>query len=122
MLNWTLSDQTTRVIVPVGIAYGSDVEKAIKILKETAEEHKGILKSPESFVTFESFGDNALQLTLRAYLPSLEKRLETITELHKAINEKFNEAGISISFPQRDIHFDTSKPIDIRVQRKEDEA
>lgn len=122
LLNWTLSDQTTRVIVPVGIAYGSDVEKAIKILKETAEEHKGILKSPESFVTFESFGDNALQLTLRAYLPSLEKRLETITELHKAINEKFNEAGISISFPQRDIHFDTSKPIDIRVQRKEDEA
>jgi potassium efflux system protein len=117
LLNWTLTDQTVRVVIPVGIAYGSDVQKAMKLLKEAAEEHNGILKSPESFVTFESFGDNALQLTLRAYLPSLEKRLDVITELHESINEKFNEAGISIAFPQRDIHFDTSKPIDIRVQK-----
>ena len=120
LLNWTLSDQTTRVIVPIGIAYGSDVEKAMRLLKETAEEHHDILKSPESFVTFESFGDNALQLTLRAYLPLLEKRLQVMTELHKTIHEKFNEAGISIAFPQRDIHLDTSKPIDIRVQHERD--
>jgi len=119
LLNWTLSDQTVRVVVPVGIAYGSDVQKAMKLLKETAEEHNGILKSPESFVTFESFGDNALQLSLRAYLPSLEKRLDVITELHESINQKFNEAGISIAFPQRDIHFDTSQPIDIRVHPKD---
>ncbi len=122
LLNWTLSDQTVRIVIPVGIAYGSDVPKAMKLLKEIADAHNGILKSPESFVTFESFGDNALQLNLRAYLPSLEKRIETITELHKSINEKFNEAGISIAFPQRDIHFDTSKPIDIRLQHKEDGA
>ncbi len=119
LLNWTLSDQTVRIVIPVGIAYGSDVPKAMKLLKEAAEEHNGILKSPESFVAFESFGDNALQLSLRAYLPSLEKRLDTITELHESINEKFNEAGISIAFPQRDIHFDTSKPIDIRVEHKD---
>ncbi|TNF44599.1 MAG: mechanosensitive ion channel, partial [Epsilonproteobacteria bacterium] len=120
LLNWTLSDQIIRIAIPVGIAYGSDVPKAMKLLKEAATEHKGILKSPESFVAFESFGDNALQLTLRAYIPSMENRISTITELHESINHKFNEAGISIAFPQRDIHFDTSKPIDIRVQQKND--
>lgn len=118
LLNWTLSDQIVRIVIPVGIAYGSDVPKAMKLLKEVATEHKGILKSPESFVAFESFGDNALQLSLRAYLPSMENRLNTITELHESINYKFNEAGISIAFPQRDIHFDSSKPIDIRVHRE----
>jgi len=120
LLNWTLTDQMVRIVIPVGIAYGSDVPKAMKLLKEAATEHKGILKSPESFVAFESFGDNALQLTLRAYIPSMDNRVSTITELHEAINRKYNEAGISIAFPQRDIHFDTSKPIDIRVQQKND--
>ena len=120
LLNWTLSDQTVRVVIPVGIAYGSDVAKAMKLLKESATEHEGVLRSPESFVAFESFGDNALQLTLRVYLPSLERRIETTTEINESINRKLNEAGISIAFPQRDIHFDTSKPIDIRLQHEKD--
>jgi potassium efflux system protein len=120
LLNWTLSDQTVRVVIPVGIAYGSDVPKAMKLLKETAIENKDVLESPESFVAFESFGDNALQLSLRAYLPTVENRTNIITELNKTINNKFNEAGISIAFPQRDIHLDTSKPIDIRVHQKDD--
>lgn len=119
LLNWTLSDQTVRVLIPVGIAYGSDVEKAMKLLMESADEHNGILKSPEPSVNFVSFGDNALQLKLVAYLPSIEKRFDIITDLHKSINQKFNDADISIAFPQRDIHFDTSKPIDIRVQQKD---
>jgi len=120
LLNWTLTDQIVRVVIPVGIAYGSDVPKAMKLMKEVADEHKDVLKSPESFVAFESFGDNALQLSLRAYLPSMENRVHSVTELNEMINNKFNEAGISIAFPQRDIHFDTSKPIDIRVHQKDD--
>ncbi len=122
LLNWTLSDQTVRVVIPVGIAYGSDVPKAMKLLKETATENKNVLDSPESFVAFENFGDNALQLSLRAYLPTVENRTNIITEMNKTINEKFNEAGISIAFPQRDIHLDTSKPIDIRVHQKDDKS
>ena len=78
-----------------------------------------MLDDPEPVVSFEAFGDNALTLQLRSYLGSLDNRLATITALHHAVNDKFNAAGISISFPQRDVHLDASKPLDIRVHRAE---
>ncbi len=111
LLNWTLSDQITRVIVSVGVAYGSDVEKAMDLMVEAAQEQECVLEDPEPRVTFEEFGDSALILRVRAYLPSIDYRITTISGLHKAINQKFNEAGISIAFPQMDVHFDTSQPI-----------
>jgi potassium efflux system protein len=52
---------------------------------------------------------------LRCYLDSLDYRIATISELCEAINDKFNAAGIVVSFPQRDLHLDTSKPLDIRI-------
>ncbi len=68
-------------------------------------------------ITFEGFGDNALNLVLRCYLETLEFRLLTTTELHTAINQKFNEAGIVIAFPQRDVHLDTTQPLEVRLHR-----
>jgi potassium efflux system protein len=68
-------------------------------------------------VIFEGFGDNALTLNLRCYLESLDHRLTTISELHEAIEQKLNTAGIVIAFPQRDVHLDTSRPLDIRIRR-----
>jgi potassium efflux system protein len=65
---------------------------------------------------FEQFGDTSLVLNLRCFLDSLEFRLATISELHTAINDKLNAAGIVIAFPQRDIHLDTHAPLDIRIQ------
>ena len=117
LLNWTLTDQMIRIIVPVGIAYGSDVDRAIRLLAEVAEENEHVLKEPAPLVSFDEFGDNALTLRLRCYLGSLEYRLETITALHRAINNRFNDAKIAIAFPQRDIHLDTTKPLDIRLSR-----
>ncbi|MGD8643664.1 MAG: mechanosensitive ion channel [Chromatiales bacterium] len=122
LLNWSLSDQTTRVVIPVGVAYGTDAEQAMKLMLETAQEHERVIEDPAPFTTFESFGDNALTLYLRCYLDSLEFRLATITELHTAINKKFNEAGIVIAFPQRDVHLDTTRPLDIRIQHQEPDA
>ena len=100
----------------MGVAYGSDVTKAMILMKEVAEEHDNVLEDPAASVSFESFGDNALQLYLRAFLPSMDDRVRTITELHAAINRKFNEAGIVIAFPQRDIHLDTSEPLRISIE------
>jgi potassium efflux system protein len=116
LLNWSLSDPIIRVRVPVGIAYGSDVTKAMILMKEAAEEHDNVLEDPSASVAFVSFGDNALQLVLRVFLPSMDDRIRTITELHAAINRKFNEAGIVIAFPQRDIHLDTSEPLRISIE------
>ncbi len=117
LLNWSLSDQTTRILIPAGVAYGSDVQKAMVLMAEAAEENERVLSDPMPFVTFEGFGDNALALNLRCYLDSLDFRLVTITELHAAINQKFNDAGLVIAFPQRDVHLDTSRPLDIRIRR-----
>jgi potassium efflux system protein len=115
LLNWSLSDQTNRVLINVGVAYGSDIPKALQLLQEAAHENKNIVDSPAPLVTFEGFGDNSLNLVLRAYLGALDIRLETISALHQAINQKFEAAGISISFPQRDVHLDTTKPLEIRL-------
>jgi potassium efflux system protein len=119
LLNWSLSDQVTRVIVPVGIAYGSDVQQAMSLMMAAAEEDERVLADPAPYVIFASFGDNALSLELRCFLESVEHRLSTVSKLHEAINSKFNEAGIVIAFPQRDVHLDTSRPLDVRIRKHE---
>ena len=117
LLNWSLSDQTTRLKVPVGIAYGSDVQQAMKLMDDAARQNQTILSDPAPYVMFLGFGDNALQLELRCFVGVQSHRLPAITNLHEVINRYFNEAGISISFPQRDVHLDASKPLDVRIHK-----
>ncbi|RMG34853.1 MAG: hypothetical protein D6720_08400 [Gammaproteobacteria bacterium] len=117
LINWTLSDTVNRVVITVGVAYGSDTRKAMALMAEAAAEHPKVLDEPPPRITFEGFGDNALTLLLRAYLDDVDARLPTITDLHQAINDKFEEAGIVIAFPQRDVHLDTSRPLELVLRR-----
>jgi potassium efflux system protein len=119
LLNWSLTDDIIRVLIPIGVAYGSDVMLAMKLAEEAAREHPEVLDDPAPFIIFEGFGDNSLQLGLRAYLPSLEHRMSTKSELNAAINSKYEEAGIVIAFPQRDVHLDTRGPLDIRLVKED---
>jgi potassium efflux system protein len=116
LLNWSLSDQVIRVMVTVGVAYGSDVEKAHALMREAAAEHEHVLKSPKPILTFEGFGDNSLTLILRVFIDDLDHRLATITDLYKAINRKFEQAGIVIAFPQRDLHLDTREALRVTIE------
>ena len=68
LVNWTLSDTLNRVHIAVGVAYGTDTVKAMKLMREAADEHPKVLKEPEPRITFEEFGDNSLNLKIRAYL------------------------------------------------------
>ena len=70
-----------------------------------AVDHPRVLDDPAPTAAFEQFADSSLNLMLRAYLPNLENRIETITDLHTEINKRFSAAGIEIAFPQQDIHF-----------------
>ncbi len=117
LINWTLSDPINRVKVQVGIAYGSDVEKAMKLMLEAASEHPGVLTNPEPTVVFDAFGDNSLNFILRCFVDDLDQLIITRSSLHELINSKFAEAGIEISFPQRDIHLDTSSPLEIQLTK-----
>ncbi|MDZ7617463.1 MAG: mechanosensitive ion channel, partial [Patescibacteria group bacterium] len=100
----TLSDQVNRLVVQVGIAYGSDTELATRLLLEAAKEHPRVLADPGPRVSFEEFGDSSLKFVLRCYLPDLEDRLAVIHDLHMSVDRKFRQAGVEIAFPQRDIH------------------
>ena len=119
LLNWSLSDQMTRIKVPVGVAYGTDVKKAMLLMNEAALENKHVLDEPAPSIVFEAFGDNTLNLVLRCFVGTQDIRMKTLTQLHEAINMKFNEAGICIAFPQRDVHLDASQPLEVRIRRDE---
>jgi potassium efflux system protein len=111
--NWSLSSSTLRGVIPVGVAYGSDVHQAIAILYEVAQDNPRVLEDPAPMVTFEDFGDNALTLWLRCYGTS--DYLKLWTDLRTEIYDRFNAAGIGIAFPQRDVHLDASAPIPVQV-------
>ncbi|HRP98472.1 MAG TPA: mechanosensitive ion channel, partial [Rhodocyclaceae bacterium] len=117
LINWTLTDKMNRVMITVGLAYGADVDRAMALMQEAALENPDVLNDPTPLVSFEGFGDNALTLVLRTYLANLDNRLAVITALHRAINQKFNAAGLSIAYPQRDIHVFASQPLDIRLHQ-----
>ena len=110
LLNWTLSDKTNRVVVKIGVAYGTDTENALAMLQQIADEHPLILKDPPPMVSFEGFGESSLDLILRCFLPSLDSRLKVITQLHLTIDRRFKEAGVEIAFPQRDVHVRSMPP------------
>jgi potassium efflux system protein len=123
VLNWTLTNKVNRIVITVGVAYGSDTELTRELLLKVANEHPRVLDDPGPLATFDEFGDNALNFTLRCYLPSMDKRLATVNELHMAIDKALREAGITIAFPQRDVHIDTLGPLDVHVvQEKQTRA
>jgi potassium efflux system protein len=99
----------------VGIAYGSDTDLTRELLIKAAEEHPNVLDDPAPMAAFEGFGGNALNFTLRCFLPNLDNRLATITDLHHVIDNAFRKAEISIAFPQHDVHLDAARPLEVRV-------
>ncbi|MEZ5572184.1 MAG: mechanosensitive ion channel [Halioglobus sp.] len=115
LLNWSLSDSVTRRVIQVGAAYGTDMDEALEIVRDVAKKHPLVLAEPEPSVTFDEFGDNSLLISLRYFIEQLDKRLGVDSELRLAINRRFKEADISIAFPQRDIHLDTTQPLEIKM-------
>lgn len=115
LTNWTLTDTLNRLVFNIGLAYGSDVKKAMAILEAVAQEHPAVVEDPATLVTFDDFGDNALLICARMYLANLDNRLVTRTEINLEIDRRFKEAGIIIAYPQRDIHLDVTKPVEISI-------
>ena len=99
-LNWTLSDTINRIVINVGIAYGSDTELARDLLLKAAHDHPAVLRDPEPSASFEEFGEASLKLVLRCFLPNLTERTRVIHELHTTINRSFAAHGIEIPFLQ----------------------
>lgn len=117
LLNWSLSDAVTRLMIVVGVAYDTDVEKAHALMREAAEENPRVLSTPKPAMNFEGFGDSALTLTLRAYIEDIENRVAITSEINTAINRKFRDAGIVIAYPQRDLHLSAVEPLRVTLDK-----
>ncbi len=96
LTNWTLSDQVTRLVISVRIAYGSDCEKARSLLLEIAEKHPLVLRDPEPTALFLEFGSGSLNFELRAFAGQLSDRVKLTHELHLEISRRFAKEGIEI--------------------------
>lgn len=116
--NWTLKDVMGRLEVSVGVAYGSDTRQVYDILMKTAQEHPQVRKRPEPQVLFTDFGDSALMFEIRAYLKDIRNRPQVASEIRFTIDAEFRKAGISIPFPQRDLHLVSAVPVEVKSRGK----
>jgi potassium efflux system protein len=107
LINWTLSDAITRVVIPVGIAYGSDVDLAHKVMMDTVSSMPLVLADPEPSVLLVGFGDSALNFSIRVFVSELSNRLPVVHDLHIRLEKALREHKIEIPFPQRDVHVRT---------------
>ena len=106
--NWMLRDNFGRVRIPVGVAYGSDVEQVRELLLTLARQHPLVMANDSRVPTprclFLNFGDSSLHFELQVFIRDVDYRPSVKSDLLFAINKAFAEAGIEMPFPQRDIH------------------
>jgi len=120
-VNWTLSNTITRIIVKVGVAYGSDLQKTKEILTQIAEDEPRVLNEPTPTVLFLNFGTSTLDHELRVHVASLADRNIAVDALNREIDKRFKEAGIEIAFNQIDVHFRNELGVERHIQtRKSD--
>jgi len=123
--NWTLSNRMARLIIPVGVEYGSDVSLVIETLMECAMANSKVMRKPEPQVLFLKFGESSLDFELRVWISDIDDRLVIISQLHQEIDQRFRQAGIVIAFPQRDLHLrsvDESTPSILPGSRSKSDA
>jgi potassium-dependent mechanosensitive channel len=104
LVNWTLTNPNLRVVIRVGIAYGSDTRLATRLLEEAAAAHPLALPDPPPTVVFTSFGESSLDFELRVFTAGVINTRVLQHELHLAIDDTFRTHGIEIAFPQRELH------------------
>jgi small-conductance mechanosensitive channel len=104
IVNWSHGDPTCRIQVPVGVAYGSDVRAARAALLEAAAGHPRVLADPRPSVELRAFGDSALQFELEVWTRDPRGQHELASDLNYRIEAALRRHGVSVPFPQRDLH------------------
>lgn len=123
VINWTHSDDRVRVWLKVGVAYGSPTRQVEELILKAIRELDKALIPPEPEVFFADFGDNALMFEAFFWVVMRRPmdRRRTLSDLRFRVDELFREAGITVAFPQRDVHLDTLSPLQIRVLKNDSE-
>jgi len=104
LINWSLSDTITRVLIKVGVAYGSDLDKVKAVLLKAAHDNPRVMSDPEPQVFFLNFGASTLDHELRLYVRELRDRSYTVDELNRSIERLCRENDINIAFNQLEVY------------------
>ncbi len=109
IINYTTMSKDIRVRIPIGIAYDADVSKAKELIKMVSLELDWVKREPEPKVVVKSFGDSAINLEARVWISRPRKRIDTISHITDRVKEVFQQEGIEIPFPKRDIYIKKSE-------------
>jgi len=118
VVNWTLSDDTVGCSVSVGAAYGSPTRQVEELLLQAARQHPQVLADPAPVVLFADFGADALLFELRFWVHLRQTRKSEVeSDLRFAIDELFADRGLVMAYPQRDVHLNVLRPVEVRLSQ-----
>lgn len=109
IFNYTQNHRMTREAVKVGVAYGSDVQLVSRLLLQAVQDQRGVLKNPKPFVLFDDFGDSALLFSVHFFINDVFSDPRVKSAIRFKIDALFRENGVTIPFPQRDVHLFTAR-------------
>ncbi len=104
LINWTLTDSILRMVIQVGVAFGSDIAHARQLLLQAARDDNRVLRDPPPTAVLDQFGDSTLRFELRVFVCGLDAFADIRHDLNTRVDQLFREAGIEMAFPQRDVH------------------
>lgn len=120
VINWSYSQDLVRLRLPIGVAYGSDLEKTRQLMLETAGEVRRILPEPKPTCLLTGFGDNAVNLILQVWINDPQNGIGGVkSDLNWGIWQRFQEHGIEMPYPQRDLHIKSIPEVQGRPKGEE---
>ena len=118
VINWSFSDEAVRIKKPVGVAYGTDVPRAMQAIVEAANTVERVLDKPETRCLLRGFGDNSIDLEVRFWIADPQQGVNNVSsEVLLAIWKAFEAEGIRFPFPQRDVHLDSNGPLRVQIEK-----
>ena len=120
VVNWTYSDTNVRIKIPVGIAYHSDVDKALELLAKATEGVNRVLKDPAPAARLKGFGDNSVDLDLRIWISDAEKGVASVrSDILRNVWKLYHDNDIDFPFPQRDVLIKSDSELSVKITRDE---
>jgi len=116
LINWTGGDTRRRTEVDLGVAYGSDLSKVDRVIKDVLKNESRVIAFPEPLVLFQGFGESAISIKLFFWVGHFRERLQAKSQVIMAIDAAFRENHITIPFPQRDVHVKDVRPDSARSE------
>jgi small-conductance mechanosensitive channel len=119
IVNWTHGNRSRRIEVLVGVAYGSEVNMCQDLMEDVLSTNKYIMKDPKPMVLLEKFGNSSVDFRVLFWTNDIGRWIETKSEIMSEIYQKFDEKGVTIPFPQQDLHIRSIDPEVAKSLQKE---